>query len=213
MKSHYVYLAIGLDKSYLSWLYKFNMPILQLYIGVRTGNLPDNGYKTSSKNKQWLYLCKYSLAIFETRPKANDAELALLKACLQAGAWPLLANKAIGKMPCQLGSPPWNKGQHLSAETKAKQSQSAMGKAPTRLGAKHSDASIEKCKQNSNERRDCIARYDAIMPFKLANAGHSIVFYYGADLYSFVKQNKLYNFSKVLKGDRIHCHGWRLANA
>ncbi len=98
MKQNYIYIAIGLDKRYLNWLWRYDLPILQMYIGVRTGVLPDNSYKTSSSNKQWLYLCKYPLAIFETREQANEAELELLQLCKANGIFSLLANKAIGKM-------------------------------------------------------------------------------------------------------------------
>lgn len=121
MKSNYVYLAIGLDKRYLDWLYRFNLPILQLYIGVRTGELPDNSYKTSSKNKSWLYLHKHVLALFEDRLKANEAEIGALRACIEAGSWALLANRAVGGTPSMAGL------KH-STETKLKQSISMQGK-------------------------------------------------------------------------------------
>lgn len=95
--SHYVYYALGFKLDGFSIKAVTNGFVelaVQAYIGVRTGLLPDNCYKTSSTNKQWMYLCKLPLAVFETRAEANEAELELLLACKKT-CWEALANRGI----------------------------------------------------------------------------------------------------------------------
>lgn len=103
---HYIYYALGLDKQAFStkaFIAGFAELALVPYIGVRTGSLPDNSYKTSSKNKQWAYLAKVPIECFATRQDANDAEEALLTELKQTGSWHFIANKAIKAQPCMLG--------------------------------------------------------------------------------------------------------------
>ncbi len=186
--SHYVYLAIGLDKRYLIWLYRFNLPVLQLYIGVRTGILPDNGYKTSSKNKQWLYLCKFPLALFETREQANEAETELLKICKEAGISLLLANIAIKGVPCMLNF-------KMPASFIAKRAKKMQGKRMARQG--------------------WIAKMQANMPITLLSPkGERFIFSNALALSIFIDlhlaQFDIYMFTGILAGKRQSAYGWRV---
>lgn len=141
-EQHYVYYALGLKLMPFSakcFAYGFIELSLQGYIGVRTGVLPDAGYKTSSTNSKWLYTAKVPIECFATRQEANDAELELLLACKET-CWATLANRGI-----HFGG--FTYGCKHSADTRAKLSLASLGRkhsAETRakigllsLGNKH----------------------------------------------------------------------------
>lgn len=235
-KAHYIYLAIGYDASKACNKLALLYPLLrmQFYIGVRTGQLPDDGYKTSSRNKQWKYIAKVPLAIYSLREEANEDEVYLLKYLKERHLWNMLANKAIGKTPCTLDLPcssgenHWNFGKQVSANTRAKISFALLGSKNYNFGRENSlETRQRKSKSAKNKIKSCshiasmkksrlintntrLTKYGAIA---IEHKKHGAILLAGPQcMLDFCEQAyiRLGDLEGVFKGRNRSVKGWRL---